>query len=97
MSGKPPSGGEARGDASRGQGFSGYSAAEIQAYLPSGWRPADRRAGLLDAPAAVWELEVLDGADMPWRLAVSAAEAARHGRLEALRRAVDRLCRAALA
>ena len=73
-----------------------YTAEELHGYLPSGWRLADPDGGVWDARKARWTTAVADGAEMEWTLRVDGAEAGKHGRLEALRRAVDRVYREAL-
>lgn len=72
-----------------------FLAIELESVLPSGW-------GLLDGPGewnprrASWTTEVYDLADNHWTIEVRAAEAKQLGRLEALKRAVDKLYREAL-
>ncbi|HYL05191.1 MAG TPA: hypothetical protein VE075_04075 [Thermoanaerobaculia bacterium] len=84
----------------------GYTEDEIRSFLPSGWRlaAADDPTGEMvpfafghwDARQAVWRMRVIDNVDFDWPLVVKAAEAAKlgaNGRLEALRRAMDKLYR----
>jgi hypothetical protein len=84
----------------------GYTEDEIRSYLPSGWRLAaaegpnaelsPRTFGHWDAARRVWRMRVLDNVDFDWPLVVKAADAAKlgaSGRLEALRRAMDKLYR----
>lgn len=67
-----------------------YSLVEIHSYLPAGWNLMDAdEPGRWDARRESWIVEVHDGADMPWSVEVRAADAARAGRLEALRVAMD--------
>ncbi len=72
-----------------------YLAQEIESFLPSGWSLGEE-PGRWDGLRAVWAITVRDGAEQDWRLAVSGAEAAKRGRLAALKRAVDELYREAL-
>ncbi len=74
-----------------------YSHDEIVGNLPTGWMVSDPiPTGIWDPQKARWTLVVADGADVEWRLDVDDAQAARHGRVEALRRAIDHLYRCAL-
>jgi hypothetical protein len=83
-----------------------YTEDEVRSFLPSGWRllaaedaPAElspHTIGHWDAGKAAWRLWVLDNVDFDWPLVVKAADAAKlgdNGRLEALRRAMDKLYR----
>ena len=49
--------------------------------------------GSWDARSGRWSIQVYDGADNVWTVAVEAEAAARVGRLDALRAAIDRLQR----
>lgn len=84
----------------------GYTEDEIRSYLPSGWHLAaadDANAelsphtfGRWDAAKRVWRMRILDNVDFDWPLVVKAADAVKlgaNGRLEALRRAMDKLYR----
>lgn len=69
-----------------------YTDVELESYLPAGW--------VLGDPEPHWEDDkesfhatVLDGSELDWDLWIPKAEADRHGRIEALRRAVDELDR----
>ena len=73
-----------------------YTELEVRSYLPSGWGIAPDATGTWSADRGAWQIDVLDGADNSWTIAVPAAEAARTDRLAALRAAVDRLQRRAL-
>jgi hypothetical protein len=83
-----------------------YTEDEVRSFLPSGWRllaaedaPAELSphiVGHWDARKGVWRMRVVDNVDFDWPLVVKAAEATRlgqNGRLEALRRAMDKLNR----
>lgn len=84
----------------------GYTEDEIRSFLPSGWRlgaadPANAELvphtfGHWDAGKKVWRMRIVDNVDFDWPLVVKAADAAglgTSGRLEALRRAMDKLYR----
>lgn len=70
-----------------------YLPIEIRSYLPTGWKMPEDGGGAWDAAKGVWSTRLTDGADFDWPLAVKASDAAKHGRLEALRLAVDRVFR----
>lgn len=66
-----------------------YTRIELESFLPPGWRlPEAGSEGGWDAARGEWRGMVIDGFGMDWPLAVPGAEAARLGRLEALRQAV---------
>jgi len=74
-----------------------YLAAEIRGVLPAGWNLAPAGGeDAFDPRSRTWEVAVRDGAGVLWPLRVKLSEARRHGRLEALRSAADRLFRRAL-
>lgn len=73
-----------------------YLPIEIKSYLPSGWSLPDDPTGTWDSRRAVWTVTVYDVADQDWKLSVKAADAARLGRLEALRHAMGTLYREGL-
>jgi hypothetical protein len=66
----------------------------MRSILPSGWNLAGD--GAWDGGRRAWVQPVVDGADVAWELRVAADDVGRLGRIEALRRAVDRLYREAL-
>jgi hypothetical protein len=83
-----------------------YTEEEVRSYLPSGWRllaAEDANAEILpgtfgswDARKRLWRMRVVDNVDFDWPLVVKAADAAKlgdGGRIEALRRAMDKLYR----
>jgi hypothetical protein len=83
-----------------------YTEDEIRSFLPSGWRlaAADDPTGEIvpftfghwDGRQNLWRMRVVDNVDFDWPLVVKAADAAKlgaNGRLEALRRAMDKLYR----
>ncbi len=60
---------------------------------PSGWNLTGDPAGSWDARKRSWRATVIDNVDFDWPLVVDAGDAASLGRLEALRRAMDRVFR----
>ena len=67
-----------------------YTETEVNSVLPTGWSLTRKNpAGAWDADKKVWHLRVLDGVDFDWPVVVKAGDATSHGRLEALRRAMD--------
>ena len=83
-----------------------YSEEEVRSVLPAGWHlPAEGPftggsapplEGSWDAGKRTWRLTVLDNVDFDWPVEVKAADAARlgaGGRIEALRRAMDKVYR----
>ena len=70
-----------------------YTDVEIRSYLPSGWGILPGGARGWDAGQSRWAIEVYDGADTSWTIAVAGDDAAKQGRLEALKAAIDRLTR----
>lgn len=70
-----------------------YTETEIRSYLPTGWDLIGDRQSAWDPKKQVWSATVIDNVDFDWPLEVAAAEVGRHGRLEALRQAFDRLYR----
>jgi hypothetical protein len=74
-----------------------YTVVEIRSYLPSGWNlVAPDDPGTWDAGKEQWICRVIDGADTTWDLPILAAELKKMGRVDALKKAVDRLYRKAL-
>jgi hypothetical protein len=71
-----------------------YTESEVRSYLPTGWDLSrDGGAGEWDGEDRVWYLRVIDNVDFDWEVEVEADEVAKHGRLEALRRAIDKVYR----
>lgn len=71
-----------------------FSLIDVRSYLPAGWNLVDPDdAGRWDAQAGGWILRVHDGADTPWTVLVRATDVQRHGRLPALREALDHVYR----
>jgi len=73
-----------------------YTDIEVRSYLPSGWGIVAGQAGHWDAAEGRWSIRIYDGADNTWTIAIGGADAARAGRLDALRQAIDRLTRKSL-
>ena len=75
----------------------GFTASEVMGCLPGGWHLADSaEVGDWEASGRRWRTRLLDSADVERELVVEAAAMSRHGRMEALRRELDRLYRRAL-
>jgi hypothetical protein len=70
-----------------------YTEEEVRSYLPTGWDVGRSGAGEWDPRDRVWRLTVIDNVDFDWEVEVEADEAAKRGRLEALRRAMDKVFR----
>jgi hypothetical protein len=70
-----------------------YIDTETRSLLPSGWGIRPGSSGRWDPKAGRWSIEVYDGADNVWTIAVESSVAGRMGRLEALRAAIERLQR----
>ena len=68
-----------------------YTETEIRSFLPTGWNLAGDSPGAWDPKKKVWRLRVLDGVDFDWPVEVKAGEG--DNRLDALRRAMDRVYR----
>jgi len=70
-----------------------YTENEVRSYLPSGWSLLGDPAGSWDPKKRIWSATVVDNVDFDWPVVVGAGEATSLGRLEALRRAMDRVYR----
>ena len=73
-----------------------YTEIEIRSFLPSGWVIVPGGAGKWDPRSGRFSVQVYDGADNTWEIAVETDAAGKAGRLEALRAAVDRVQRKGL-
>jgi hypothetical protein len=69
-----------------------YTETEIRSFLPTGWSLGDE-GGAWDAKKKVWQSRVIDNVDFDWPVVIKAADASSLGRLEALRRAMDKVYR----
>jgi hypothetical protein len=67
-----------------------YTLDELRSYLPSGWNLAAGEPGEWDPAGQAFRLTVVDDVEFDWPIEVGLADARRHGRLEALRRAFNR-------
>ena len=70
-----------------------YTATEIRSFLPTGWNLAEEDPGAWDSKKKVWRTMVIDNVDFDWPVEVKPDEASSLGRLEALRKAIDRVYR----
>jgi hypothetical protein len=70
-----------------------YTEVEVRSYLPTGWGLARGGRGSWDAKARSWRLSVVDNVEFDWPVEIDADDAVEHGRIEALRRAMDRVYR----
>jgi hypothetical protein len=70
-----------------------YSEVEIRSVLPSGWSLLEESPGTWDAGKQTWTARVLDNVDFDWPVVVQADAAGRLGRIEALKRAMDKVYR----
>jgi hypothetical protein len=70
-----------------------YTETEIRSFLPSGWTLAQDGPGDWDPKKKVWRMMVLDNVDFDWPVEIKPDEATSLGRLEALRKAIDRVFR----
>jgi hypothetical protein len=70
-----------------------YTEAELKSFLPGGWELAGGGAAEWDDRRQALTLWVVDNVKFDWPVVVRARDAARHGRLEALRRAIDEVYR----
>ena len=73
-----------------------YHRIEVESFLPSGWSLHEESAESKAASENAWSATLIDGVDFEWPLQVTAKEADRLGRVEALRVAIDRVYRARL-
>ena len=70
-----------------------FTDVELESYIPSGWTLAEGRPCGWNQKESAFLCTVMDGSDLDWELKVPLADVERHGRIEALRRAVDELDR----
>lgn len=66
-----------------------YTSDELGSYLPSGWQVLEGGRGAWDPKKQALTVRILDNVDFDWPVTVTAAAATEHGRLEALRLAMD--------
>jgi hypothetical protein len=70
-----------------------YTDVELASYLPAGWTLAADPAPTWDEKEGAFRCTVYDGSDLDWPLLVGKGDVDAHGRIEALRRAIDKLDR----
>lgn len=70
-----------------------YTDVELESYIPTGWVLADGEVPGWDPKRKAFRVKVIDGSDLDWDLLIPQSEVEKHGRIEALRRAVDTLFR----
>jgi hypothetical protein len=70
-----------------------FTEIELASYLPAGWVLADDPPPGWDAKKGEFRCTVIDGSELDWPLAVTQKDVDAHGRIPALRRAVDKLDR----
>jgi len=70
-----------------------YTETEVRSFLPTGWNLVGSGEGRWDEKKGQWSATVIDNVDYDWPLEVKAAEAAKLGRLDALKAALDRVYR----
>lgn len=70
-----------------------YTETEIRSFLPTGWNLTEDGPGAWDAQDKVWRTTVIDNVDFDWTIEVTPNEASSLGRLEAIRKALDRVFR----
>ena len=74
-----------------------YTLHELRDYLPAGWTLSDPSdSGTWDETRGCWLVELRDIADVDWELCVDGKAAAKAGRIDALKQALDVLYREAL-
>ena len=72
-----------------------YVPDEINSYRPSGWSLGQEN-GHWDPAKSTWSIQVFDVAGQDWQVAVKSVEGEKMGRLQALKRAMDRVYREGL-
>ena len=70
-----------------------YTETEVRSFLPTGWSLSGDPAGRWDPKKRIWGTTVIDNVDFDWPVVVTAEDAASLGRIEALRRSMDRVYR----
>ena len=71
----------------------GYTETEIRSVLPTGWNLMGNPGGDWDAKKKVWRTTLIDNVDFDWPVEVKPGDVSTHGRIEALRRAINRVYR----
>lgn len=70
-----------------------YTETEIRSFLPTGWNLLGDPRGSWDPKKKIWRAKVIDNVDFDWPLEITGEDVEKHGRMEALRQALDRLYR----
>ena len=70
-----------------------FTEVELASYLPSGWLLVDDPAPGWDAEEGAFRCTVIDGSELDWPLLVTKGDVDEHGRIAALKRAIDKLDR----
>jgi len=72
-----------------------YTEDEIKSFLPSGWMLAGGRdaSGRWNPKNSSWQATLIDNVEFDWPVVVKSWEASSLGRIEALRRAIDKVYR----
>lgn len=70
-----------------------YTETEVRSFLPTGWDLLGTPEGSWDPQKKTWRATVVDNVEFDWPVVVKADDAASLGRLEALRKAFDRVYR----
>jgi hypothetical protein len=70
-----------------------YTETEVRSFLPTGWDLVGNAQGSWDAKKKSWRATIIDNVDFDWPVTVPASDATKHGRMEALRLAMDRVYR----
>jgi hypothetical protein len=70
-----------------------YTETEVRSYLPTGWNILGAGEGRWDEKKEQWSTTVIDNVDYDWPLEVKAADAAKLGRLDALKAALEKVYR----
>jgi hypothetical protein len=66
-----------------------YTVDELRSYLPSGWELADGGEQVWDPGKRRVVVRVYDNVEFDWPVAITAGAVDEHGRLQALKRAMD--------
>jgi len=70
-----------------------YTESEVRSFLPTGWDLVGNAQGSWDEKKKSWRATIVDNVDFDWPVVVPASDVEKHGRIEALRQAFDRVYR----
>ena len=70
-----------------------FTDVELASYLPAGWLLAESPPPTWDADEGAFRCTVIDGSELDWPLLVAKGDVDEHGRIPALKRAIDKLDR----